>query len=232
MQKLEDSLNGGYGGLYGEVVTCDIYRLRQVRFQPDLVFDIGANVGVFSRFARTLFPKAKIVAVEPHPANCEVFRQYTPDPNTFLLECAMGRGNIYHTLTAVNGSGENYLSPGLGYPEGLLAGAVVQGKAMELSAVPSLTLQEIYRDHYQQGMKVLMKIDCEGAENILWEDPEAMGILRSVDYLCMELHDYAQTGEFLQEVKTVTAMALVSLAATHNCERQGVNFWATKRTYE
>ena len=68
MGKLEESLNGGYKGLYGEVVDRDEYHLRDLadvvsindpkfihdpghprgfNFIPDVVIDLGANVGVF-----------------------------------------------------------------------------------------------------------------------------------------------------------------------------------------
>jgi hypothetical protein len=104
--RLEDTLGGGWPGLYGEVVTEDCYRLRQLDFVPDIVFDIGANVGTFTRHARSLWPRAVIVAVEPDKANCAHFRKFTPMHNIFLLEAAIGVCDIWRCTTAANGAGE------------------------------------------------------------------------------------------------------------------------------
>jgi FkbM family methyltransferase len=39
-------------------------------FDPhDAFFDVGANVGIYSLYAASLFPEMKIVAFEPHPEN-------------------------------------------------------------------------------------------------------------------------------------------------------------------
>lgn len=224
--RLEDTLKGGYRGLFGEVVTCDMYHLRQVKFQPDLVIDIGANIGVFTRFARELFPAAKIVAVEPDPDNIRVFKEFTHDANTVLLECAMGKGVVYHGLNACNGSGETYLSPGLGYTK---EGLDSRGDVLA-STVPTRTFQDIVKAYWKPGMKTVVKIDCEGAENLLWLDIEAMSLLHQMDYLTIELHYYSLTGAEQEEVKAVTNAALKSLEETHNCELEHVYFWATKRT--
>jgi len=39
-------------------------------FDPhDVFFDVGANIGIYSLYAASLFPEMKIVAFEPHPGN-------------------------------------------------------------------------------------------------------------------------------------------------------------------
>lgn len=221
---LEETLNGGYRGLYGEVVTCDIYRLRSLPFEPDVIFDIGGNVGVFTRFAAQLFPQAeRIVAVEPDPHNIAIFKHHTTDPRVVLLERALGHGPIYHGLTAVNGSGETYLSVGLGYSK------FQTGATIELSNVPAISLSEVFHPYWRPGMKTLIKIDCEGAENCLWHDAASMAILKMADYLCMELHSFAVNAEERDEVIRQTDMALKVLESTHHCEREHVHFWALKK---
>lgn len=229
MIKLEDSLNGGFGGLYGEVVTCDTYRLKQLKFKPDVVFDVGANVGIFSRFVRELFPEALIVSVEPDPSNCAVFRQFTKDTNTILIEKALGLGPVYHGTTARNGSGETYLSTGVGFPKQDMDAAANKKNGLEFSHVPTIMLPELVRAHSNSGQKRLLKIDCEGGENVIWEDEESISILQEMDYVTMELHFYALTGREHPMVRKLTEKALATLAETHNCERQEPHFWATKR---
>jgi len=225
---LEQSLNGGYPGLYAEVVTHDTYRLRTLGFVPDVVFDIGANVGVFARFARKLWPNAGIVSLEPNPLNAAVYRKWHPGGATILIEAALGRNKIYHGTTARNGSGETYLSAGLGYPAGIMDQECKVGTSLEHTPIPFWTLPQLIAS-YAKFRHMLMKIDCEGGENSIWEDPASMDVLRRMDYLCMEVHSYAIDGAELVRVKEVQEAALASLDNTHNCERDGVHFWATKK---
>lgn len=234
MIPLECSLNGGYKGLYGEVVTEDCYRLKQLSFVPDYIFDIGANVGIFTRYAKGLFPNARIVAVEPHAENCAVFRQHTPEQDALLMEYALGYGPIFHGTTACNGSGETYLSAGLGYPEGKMVKALLEGRGLEASDVPALTLYEIVSSRTVLDKKIVIKIDCEGAENTIWNDSDSMKILHRADYIAMELHNYALDGQESPKVIAATKRALRSLERTHICnyELNGVHFWATRKDHD
>lgn len=228
---IEEAMAGPYGGLYGEVVTGDTYRIRSLKFKPDLVFDIGANIGIFSRYIRNRFPEARIIAMEPDPNNCDMLRRFTDDQNMILLERALGSGSaLYHGLTAVNGSGETYLSSGLGYPSEEMAKLAKARNGMEESFIPTITLGQLLSFYYRDGEKALIKIDCEGAENSIWMDRESMDYLRRIDYIAMELHDYALTGGPVHDtVVSVTNAALGSLERTHDCKREGVHFWATKK---
>lgn len=180
IERLEDSLNGGYGGLYGEVVTEDIYGLRKLPFVPDIIFDLGANVGIFTRFARELFPKAKIVAVEPHPGNIEVFKQFTPMDNIILLECAIGYNGVYRVDNDLNGAHESYANIGVIEPH----------KHVTLTSVLSImpnTLIDFYFDR-GQGKKAILKMDIEGNERIVLYDDDSIKAILSLDYVTIELH--------------------------------------------
>jgi len=44
----------------------DEYGLKSLKFSPQTIVDIGANIGLFSQMAGALFPKAKIHAYEPN----------------------------------------------------------------------------------------------------------------------------------------------------------------------
>jgi FkbM family methyltransferase len=46
---------------------------------PELVLDLGANIGGFSVWAARKWPNAKIVAYEPHPDNAALFRMNTAE---------------------------------------------------------------------------------------------------------------------------------------------------------
>jgi FkbM family methyltransferase len=181
-------------------------------------------VGVFSRYARTLFPKALIVALEPHPENLFYFRKFTKDTNLILVPKALGTGMIYRCSGAPNGAGESYLCSGLGW-------SCLKEVSHRITAtsIPAITLGLLIFAYWRAGMKCLLKVDCEGAENSIWLDAPSMHALSMMDYICMELHDYSLTTEGCKEVKSITTAALKLLEATHTCERDGVYFWATKK---
>lgn len=225
--KLEETLNGGYNGLYGEVVTFDCYKLRQLDFVPDIVFDIGANVGVFTRFARSLWPEAKIISVEPHPENIAVFKQFTDMKGITLIEAALGSGSLWHNLGAPNGAHESYVSIGLGFDEAQMSAAA----NTEKSDIQTIMLDELTgQQWYKEGMKTVMKIDCEGCENCIWEDEASMEVLRKMDYICMETHFYAISGgELYDEMKEKTLAAFKSLEDTHYCHFEHPHFQARKK---
>lgn len=239
---LEESLKGGYNGLYGEVVTSDVYHLRDVadvvsindptfihekghprgfNFIPDVIIDLGANVGIFSRYARTLFPNALIISVEPDPSNCEVFRTFTNDPKIILLQKAVGKGKIFHCGNAANGAMEVYVSEGPGFSAKDL-------KHQSDTDIDSVMLTDL-KKYIAPGNKVLLKLDIEGNETVIFNDKPSMDLLRTFDYIAIELHYYASDGVKRDKVINQTADVLESLNVTHNIRYDHIYFYATKR---
>lgn len=220
--RLEDTLNGRWSGLHGEVVTHDCYRIGQLDFIPELVFDIGANVGTFTRFAKFLFPQAVIVAVEPDPLNVAHFRKFTKDPGVTLIEAAIGSGKVWKATTAANGSGEVYMSAGIGYPVKKLE----ENPQMVESEVWAVPLSEIMQPRWKPGLKTVLKIDCEGSENQIFGHLPSLKLLHLMDYIAMEIHRYAADGQEQPIVNRVTNKVIEDLRETHRVEVEGVHLWA------
>lgn len=221
-----------YNGLYHEVAIEDCYGLRGIEWVPDVIFDIGANVGVFSRYARSLFPDVKIIAIEPDPENCELFRRFTSDNNTILLEMAIGDKPVWRHGGAVNGI-QVYTSPGIGYPieemEEMRSNKNETGY-MEETSVPTILPAELIQRYVIDGQKVIMKIDCEGGENAIWPDKQSLEKMKTIDYLVIELHWYANHGGELQdEVVSSTVNALITFKETHNFTLTNILFKANKK---
>jgi len=59
---------------FEEIAVERVYDLSRVPFEPDLVTDCGAHIGLFSLLAANRFPAAKLVAFEPNPRNAEAIR--------------------------------------------------------------------------------------------------------------------------------------------------------------
>jgi len=238
-------LNGEYSGLYGEVVDSDIYYLRDVKdivsindpnyvhvhgharafgFIPDTILDLGANVGIFSRYARSLFPDALIIAVEPNGWNCSVFKEFTQDDRIILIEKAIGAGQMYYGKGA-NGAMEVYLSEGLGFNE-LAFQRLNEAGTVVKSNIDSIMLTDLKK--YCNG-KVILKLDIEGNETIIFNDKPSMDLIKTFDYICIELHFFAYSGQELDTVKAKTESVLNELKETHNTRLDNIYFYATKK---
>lgn len=223
--ELKDTLNGGYGGLFGEVVTEDTYRIKELKFIPEIVVDLGANIGVFSRFARELFPLAKIISVEPDSMNREVFSEHTNDDNLILIPKAIGIGTIWKYTNVENGAHESYFSSNESFP--LNAGEIYPGVTQ--IDWPTIMPDEIIREYVRPNMKSVFKIDIEGAEDTIFMHEPSMAALRGIDYICMEIHQSALTAPYLPAVRQRAFEALASFIPTHNCQWINTMFYATKR---
>jgi FkbM family methyltransferase len=64
-----------------------------------LIVDAGANIGSSSIYFKALFPKAKIIAIEPEKQNCALLRKNTAHLGIEVREAAVGSeaGNIFLT---------------------------------------------------------------------------------------------------------------------------------------
>jgi FkbM family methyltransferase len=237
--KLEDSLNGNYLSLYGEVVTQDIYHMRDVEdivsindptyvhekghkrgfdFIPNVIMDLGANVGIFSRYARELFPQALIVAVEPDPENFKYLYAFE-DVGFHPINKAIGNGDMYKSLDAANGAMQCYFSKGPGYNQFDL-------EELKYSEVKSIMLTDLKK--YCHG-KTVLKLDIEGNETVIFNDPGSMEMLKTIDYISLELHYFAADIDKLAVVRKITNDALDSLSATHDTCIDNIYFYARKR---
>ena len=226
---------------YSEIVTFDFYKLRDLEFQPAVIFDIGANLGLFTAFAHELFPAAWIVAVEPHPANFSFLCEHAPPGNIVRLNKALGHGQVlrYPDLQGTEESplvtGETYISsiPGYELPN-------VGEHAMFPVDTEAVMLDELHRSYTVPGQPFLVKIDCEGAENLVFVHPPSMEVLRKADFVTMELHPYWATrelgqwatGQAEETAEELAARVTGLLEDTHDCISEPPMFYARRRHAE
>ena len=182
----------GYDSLYDEIVKRDSYKLQSLVFRPDVIFDIGANIGVFTHYAKQRFPESLVVAVEPHPPNFEILSEFLP-AGCVALNKAIGQGQILRYpdvqyQTDHVSAGESYVSDGLGYhlPN-------VGEHPLNPVATAGVLLDELYAEFVKPGQTFAIKMDCEGAENLLFEHPPSVEVFQKADFLTMELHPFWTT---------------------------------------
>lgn len=138
------------------------------------IIDIGANVGLFSLYARALFPKVRIVAIEPHPDNFKRLNETVCNIQVETYNFALGDGKPVKMVT--------------GDPGGKNPSVSAKTKTCE-AGIPSFSLQHlIHKMKIDPHENVLIKIDCEGAERFLYNDLESEKILNSCSQWAMEIH--------------------------------------------
>lgn len=221
VEKLEDTLNGGYAGLFGEVVTEDSYGIKKIYDRLGLVVDLGANVGTFTRFAREVFPHALIVSIEPDPENFIHLKKFTDHNGVVFINKALGKGRFWKHIDAPNGAHESYLPVGMGYKDSEYESASVEG----------IMLDEIINTFPPYGIKSLIKIDVEGAENCIWDHKPSMAALSHFDHIMIELHYCTKIGDHasIKEMCESTVKGIMELAKTHDCHYEHIYFYATKK---
>ena len=75
MKLLVDPTDWSQTLIVQEILLQNNYNLDKVRFEPQVVYDCGAHIGIFSLLAKSRFPHARITAYEPNPHNARIVRR-------------------------------------------------------------------------------------------------------------------------------------------------------------
>lgn len=174
--------------LYSEIFEDQHYFQHGIKL-PDnaVVFDAGANIGLFSLFVLQHYPTAQIYAFEPSSTLFEIFKTNT---NTFSNRChafqkalganaGMATFHFYPTLSTFSGFfvqgeldktrfarmiqnkvGNQYSQKAL---EKLVESFTGGTLAIETETCPVTTLSQMISDHHISQID-LLKIDVERAE--------------------------------------------------------------------
>jgi FkbM family methyltransferase len=129
-----------------EVLAERVYDLNVVPFTPDLVLDCGANIGLFTLLAAKRWPRAQFVCVEPHPTTFSFLSRNLAlnSIQAVKLQCAVGAEPELKFLCN--------------------EGAVFQSVSDEPSGVRAFTVPFDSLLPRGRDMKLLIKMDIEGAE--------------------------------------------------------------------
>lgn len=160
--------------LLQDIVRDDVYGVRGLN--PDrvgFVLDIGANVGFFAVMCRMLFPRAKIVAVEPDPDAFAMLALNTAELDIVLDQRALGDGRRMYT--EVIDAADHTLNRTRSEPNG------------NGTAVPTSTLTSLLEAHAIEPERCVFKFDCEGGERYLL-DSAATTILSRAFHIGIEFH--------------------------------------------
>jgi FkbM family methyltransferase len=169
--------------------TSDLHTYRQVFVRrdydfellraPQTIVDAGANIGLATLWFARRYPGARILALEPEPANFALLAKNTTQfPNVTAIHGALwkDRGEI------------QIVDPGYGswgFQTRAAAGVSSDGR------VKALAVDDIMKDHGLASLD-LLKIDIEGAEVEVFET--AARWIDRVQVLVVELHDHLRIG--------------------------------------
>ena len=145
---------------------------------PVTIVDLGANIGLSTRFLKNAYPEARVVAVEPDPTNYEMLVKNTAGLSD--VQCLMagiwpedGRLQLDHAGLGHSGFRTHAGGDGGGNTDALTIGTLMTKAGFERIG--------------------LLKIDIEGAEKDLFGGTD-LSWLEKVDRIAIELHDHIRPG--------------------------------------
>ena len=143
-----------------------------------VIIDAGANIGASSIWFSKLFPKAKIVAVEPDPQNAELCRRNTEQfENVTVVEAAIGSVSGKVTLELSTGGSWGTMT-----------------KRGEGGDVRVVTVKELLAEAGASSKLFIIKIDIEGFEKDLFSSETSW--LSEAEVVVIELHDFMLPGQY------------------------------------
>lgn len=171
----------------------------------DAILDLGANVGLFSRWVLHQAPRAQIVAFEPFPENVAMLRRNVAGHGSrvTVYPFAVGGRSGESMMTEEDGSISHRL------------GASGSGPTVKV-----VTLSEAL-DLSHSAAVDLVKMDIEDSEHDIFAEPLAPKVLRRVKHFAIEYHDILRPGT-LQLLRERLAATHQEVSADHTGQGYGV----------
>lgn len=172
----------GMDGEFIEVLLDDCYGVEQLPPSLLKIIDIGANVGLFPVAARNRFPQAVIHAYEPNP-NLESYLKHQSEIANFeyfMEAVGVQDGKVTLDIREVSGKTRSTVS--------------------ESGDIPMVSLKRAIE---RIGGRVdLAKVDCEGAEWLLFEDTDTWQLVQNLalEYHLWSGHSHAETRQVIENL--------------------------------
>jgi len=145
---------------------------------PSIIVDAGANVGMSAVYFALRYPEATIIAVEPEPSN---FATLTKNAKLFPQIIPINAALWKH-------EGLVHVQDGGGGHWGM---RTIEDKFPTRQQIRATTIQALMQ-HLRIEQIDLLKIDVEGAECEIFEEPWQW--IDHVGVICAELHDRFRPG--------------------------------------
>ena len=172
----------GMHGEFIEVLLDDCYGVEQLSESLRTIIDVGANVGLFPIAARNRFPQAVIHAYEPNLYLENYLKHQSQIANfTYFMEAVGDRdGKVVLDIREVSGKTRSTVS--------------------ESGEIPMVSFRRAIERI--GGSVDLAKVDCEGAEWLLFEDRDTWQLVQnlSLEYHLWSGHTHAETRQIIENL--------------------------------
>lgn len=164
-------INNEYG------VITDFFKKHKIPLTN--IIDAGANIGLTSIFFKALFPKTRIIALEPSPSTFERmsknFHKNNLDDITTLKKGLWG----YST----------FLSPDTSFRDGLdWSFSLIESSDNRAGSIEVTSITDILNQFDLEFIDFL-KIDIEGGEVSVFSNESNLQWLKKVRVIALEIHD-------------------------------------------
>ena len=156
-----------------EFLIDELYQLDRLTFEPAVVLDCGAHIGLFTVLAAARYPLARVLAFEPAPRNIFFLRKQVAKfgDRVQVVEVAVS-----------NYEGMTKFSDDAGFGGRLIQAAEPGAEFFDVKVVDLRSF--IPRE---PSVRLLLKLDVEGEEEAIL--PGLVGILPRCCAVFFELHD-------------------------------------------
>jgi FkbM family methyltransferase len=143
-----------------------------------IILDFGANIGASAVYWAAVYPAARVVAIEPHPANFHILTLNTEGLAVTAIEAAI----------ACSGGIVNLTDPGAGDWGFRTSSSATNCSFPVAATTPTEVMAPFATDH----SPLICKIDIEGAEADLFTGVNAWA--NTFPMIVIELHDWMLPG--------------------------------------
>ncbi len=149
-----------------------------------LIIDCGSNIGASSNYFKIIFPKSKIIAIEPDLENNKLFKKNVYSNNIILFENAISSEKFYYDI--IRSQKNDWRSSSIK--------KVISNKNEINQCNTSITLNDIFsKFRAEKYSPLLIKIDIEGHEKELFKKNTEWA--KDFKVIVIELHDWLKPNE-------------------------------------
>lgn len=162
---LSVGLGSEYGGMPQDLPT------------PDVLFDLGAHIGVFSVWIRSRYPNCQVVSLEPEPANFQLLEK------NILLNNLQKKTECLPAAVHVRNEKVTFHISNLNNAHSM----VVNSTSTENSTtVDGISFRSLFEKYAGAQIKFAIKMDIEGSEYEILEHHR--DLMAQTQFIVMEWH--------------------------------------------
>ena len=175
--------------------------LRDKGYNPDIIFDIGAHHGNWTRECMNIYPRKRYILVEP--IEYDELNQCKEHPNIKVFNKVLNNKAEDITWYEMKNTGDSMFREKTHYFDNC-----------DILIKKSITLNELLKNNngiMENCSNILIKIDCQGAEIPILQG--ATDILHITDFIILEIPLFGQYNEnvpnFLEHIKFMDSIGFI-----------------------